>query len=177
MEELLGLGFIAGLIFVVLAVGGWLPYKTGKEWYDTCWQAHNSESGKPKTPEEAADWKQCEPVAERALYEAGFIFSGNPDQATTKPLKAVAEACPSNYSDVPLGGINLLVLAQVEQMGGAGLTDRFMPANELIVRAMKQKWPNCPSVREAEGFPKIVMKNGRWDYQFECQPCKAEQAN
>lgn len=166
-------------LVVFIALVSWLAYsglfyQTGKQWFDSCWQAQNSKEG-PKTPDEAASRGKCKYIAEKSLFESGFIFSGNPEHAVTPELKEIVAACPSNYSDIPFGGPQILAVDMVESHGGAEILDSFLPASHLIVGAFKSRWPNCPSARERGGFPKIVERNGVFEWEAPCKPCEAEQ--
>src|SRR5882672_9724914 len=115
--------FVLGLALAA-AYSGWL-YQTGQQWFENCWQAQHSPEG-PKTPRQAVSWGTCEQTTKRALFNAGFVFAGNPQFAVTPELKALVQACPSNYSDVPIGGPHLIAVDLVVQRGGPDLLDRFM---------------------------------------------------
>lgn len=169
-----GAWIVVGLLLGLLLQSG-VPYQTGHQWYEDCWRAQHANGKEASSPSEAATWAQCQPVAERALFDAGWVFSGNPEYAVTPQLKAVTAACPSNYSDIPIAGIHYLVVPEIEKAGGADLLDRFLPPDPMIVRAMSVRWPHCAQVRFEQGIPKIVKKDGKWDFVTECWPCKAEQ--
>ena len=171
-------GSAVGILILVgllawAAHSGWF-YQTGQQWFDTCWSAQNLTDG-PKTPEEALARGQCKYNAEKALFAAGFVFSGNPEFSVTPELKATSDACPSNYKDVPIAGPQILVVNMIQERGGVDRLDSFLPASRLIVRTFESRWPSCPAVREANGFPKIVEKNGEFDWATKCKPCEAEQ--
>lgn len=153
---------------------GWF-YQTGSQWFDACWRAKHSTSG-PQTPDEAVSWGKCKYTTEKSLFDAGFVFAGNPAYAVTPELKAVVNACPSNYSDIPMSGPQFLAVDMAEEQGGPNILDKFLPASLLIVRAFKTKWPECPAVRLANGFPKIVEVRGSFQWAAPCKPCEAEQA-
>ncbi|MCO8590314.1 hypothetical protein [Burkholderia multivorans] len=153
---------------------GWF-YETGAQWFDSCWAQVHANGRSASTPEEAVTWAQCEPIAQKAVYGAGYIFSGLPEKATTPQLKAIGTACPSNWTDMPLGGMGVLAVDLVEKQGGPQLLDRFLPANHLIVHAFEKQWPQCPSVRVSNGFPKVVQQaDGAWKFESHCIPCEAE---
>src|ERR1700730_16194194 len=118
-------------------------YQTGQQWFDTCWAKTNSDGRTPSTPEEAISSSQCEESSKRALFNAGYTFSGNPEYAVTPELKMIIAACTSNYSDVPIGGIDFVAVSLVQSAGGPQLADRFMPPDKMILRAFNSKWPNC----------------------------------
>jgi hypothetical protein len=69
----------------------------------------------PSTPYEAGQWKQCEPVARQAFYDASMIFAGNEEGADYDCLRA---ACPSLFSDVPMGGLFYMYVTDTEAAGG-----------------------------------------------------------
>jgi hypothetical protein len=54
------------------------------------------------------------------------------------------------------------------------LTDKFLPARATVVRVFSSKWPTCVATATENGFPKVVKRNGTWDFVTECVPCKAE---
>ena len=148
-------------------------YTTGKQWFESCWTLKNAKRS-AATPDEAVAWKQCEPLAERAIYEAGFIFVGDRSEAITPAAKAVNAACPSSWSDVPISGINRLAIEMIEIEGGPKLMDRFLPAEFLIRRTFESKWPNCVTVRRAQGFPAVTKQGDEWKFKGTCRPCEAE---
>ena len=150
-------------------------YQTGQQWFDSCWALGNAKRN-PATPQEAVAWKQCEPVTERAVYEAGFVFGGDPEKEITPAAKAITAACPSNWIDMPIGGAFLLAVGLIEKQGGPRLVDRFMPPESIVAHAFKSRWPGCPSARAANGFPKIVLKGDTWDFESPCKPCAEEKA-
>jgi hypothetical protein len=162
---------IAGAVVWFLQSG--IPYQTGQQWFYSCWASQHSRHP-PINSNEAKAWARCTYVAKKALFDAGFVFSGNPKYAVTPSLKAIHNACPSNYSDIPIGGVDILAVSLIQQTAGDTFIDRFIPPDSMIVRAFKSKWPNCPSVRLTAGFPKIVEKNGEWVYETRCVPCEAE---
>lgn len=164
------LGVIA---FFVLRTG--VLYQTGSQWFTACWQAQHA-TEPAKTPEEAIARNSCGHTAEAALYDAGYIFAGNPEYAKTPELHAVQQACPNAYSEVPLMGIQILLVDDLEAHGGTDLLDSVLPAGTTIKRVLKKRWPNCAAVREAAGFPKVIEKNGGFHFADDCKPCEAEQA-
>jgi hypothetical protein len=153
-----------------------LFYQTGAQYYDVCWRKAHANGREPESPEQAARWSKCESTANAALFGAGFVFSGNPQYATTPQLKALIAACPSNYRDIPITGAWFLAVQLIEDSGGPKLEDKFGPASEPIVRVFQTKWPSCVTVAEQNGFPKIVRQpDGAWAFQSPCIPCKPEQ--
>ena len=160
------------LLFWVLQSG--ILFQTGYQWHQACWLAQNSGNRSPQTAEEATAWAQCAPVARRALFEAGYLFSGNPEYAVTPALKALTQACPSSYSEIPVGGVHLLVVKMLQNAGGPNLLDRFMPVDSMIVRTFNSRWPDCNLERTRNGFPRIVMKNREWGWETPCKTCEPE---
>ncbi|MFM0513622.1 hypothetical protein [Paraburkholderia sp. RL17-373-BIF-A] len=98
-----------GLVVIVLAIAvwglnaGWF-YQTGQQWFDTCWQSINSKNP-PATSAESTAWEQCGPRIQKALYDAGYVFGGNPEYAVTPELKAVDAACPNSFTEIPMSGV------------------------------------------------------------------------
>jgi len=163
---------IVALALAWVIQAGWI-YQTGYDWFTSCWTAVNSHR-EASSPQEASAWAQCEPVAKRALFNAGFVFAGDPRYEVTPALQAIVQSCPSSYSDLPIGGVYLLAVPLIQQNGGPGLVDRFIPPDAMIVRAFKSKWPNCPAARETNGIPKIILKDGDWVFESPCKPCEDE---
>ena len=80
---------MAALFWMVVLIGGgywwYTDYQasgnlTGKDYYEACWELKNKTKGfadpTPSTPYQAGQWKQCEPVAQRAIYDSGLIYAG-----------------------------------------------------------------------------------------------------
>ena len=169
---------IAPGFFVLAALGAALAYfgvfyQTGDQWFQSCWPAQHANRA-PTSPEESIAWAQCSEVTQRALFNSGFIFAGNPEHAVTPELKAVVSACPSNYSDIPLGGAHILAVDFIEKDGGPRLFDKFTPPDQMIVRVFKSRWPNCQAVRLANNIPKLVKQGEGWGFESPCKPCEAE---
>jgi hypothetical protein len=166
-------------VLIITAAAGWLChrgtfYQTGAQFYSSCRQRMHANGREANSPEQAAEWATCDETAETAVYRHGFVFGGNPDYAVTPQLKAVRAACPSMYSGVPLTGIWGLAVQMIQDSGGATLTDQFLPARATIVRVFAAKWPNCAKTATANGFPKLVKRQGTWEFDTECTPCMAE---
>ena len=169
---------VFGFLLVVAALSAALAYfgvfyQTGSQWFQSCWTAQHSNRA-PTSPEESISWAQCGEVTQRALFDAGFIFAGNPTYAVTPELKAIVEACPSNYSDIPLSGSQVLAVDFIEKSGGPELLDKFTPPDQMIVRAFKSRWPNCQAVRLANNIPKLIKQGSDWVFEAPCKPCEAE---
>jgi hypothetical protein len=165
---------IAMLVALAWSVqAGWF-YQTGSQWFETCWSAKSSKD-EPTTFAESFARKQCQPVADRAIYGAGFIYSGMAERAVTPELQAIQRACPSQWSDVAWAGAHFTVLKMLEDNGGPDFIDRFLPAERTVARVFLKRWPDCPRVREENGFPKIVKQpDGEWGFATPCRPCEAE---
>jgi hypothetical protein len=168
------------IVWVILIAGGaalyaGLFYQTGQQWFDACWAKANANGQSAKSPEEAIAWAQCEETTNRALFNAGYTFSGNPEYAVTPALKLIVASCPSNFNDIPIGGVDLLAVSLVQSGGGPRLADRFLPPDHMILRAFNAKWPTCIDARDRTGIPKIVkQQNGEWAFASRCEPCEAE---
>lgn len=168
----------AVLILALIAATGWLIqagvlYQTGQQWFEACWTQAKAKRS-PSTPQEAIAWGQCEPIAERSVYQAGYLFSADASMAVTPQAKALANSCPSSYSDMPIAGINLFVVLQLERDGGPTWSDRFLPPNQMIVRVFESRWPDCPNVRKAEGYPMLIQHADGWRWEKPCMPCENE---
>jgi len=149
-------------------------YQTGAQFYSTCWQRLHVNGREATSAEQAVQWATCDATAMTAVYRHGFVFAGDPHYAVTPQLKAVGAACPSLYSDVSRAGIWALAVQMIHDSGGPTLTDRFLPARAAVVRVFSARWPRCAATATANGFPKVVQRNGTWDFATECMPCKAE---
>jgi hypothetical protein len=166
------------LILILIGLGlcyAGVFYQTGAQFYDTCWKKAHANGREPDTPAQAAQWSACEETADAALFNAGFVFSGNREYAVTPLLKALVAACPSNYSDIPMVGTWDLAVKLIQDTGGPTLKDRFAPASSTIVRVFKSKWPNCVTTAAQNGIPKFVKRDGRWVLSGPCLPCEAEE--
>jgi hypothetical protein len=166
---------IAAVSFACLCYNG-MFYRTGAQFYDTCWQKVHANGKEPNSPQQAANWSVCEDTADAALYGAHFIFAGIPDNLVTPQLKAVGAACPSNAYDRPIGGSWILAVKLMQDRGGPTLGDHFSSARYSIVRVFKTRWPNCGAIAAANGFPPVVKKEGDWVFETPCIPCKPEEA-
>ncbi|MGE6497919.1 hypothetical protein [Cupriavidus metallidurans] len=169
------------IVVIVLAVAAWGVnagwfYQTGQQWFDTCWASINLK--KPAaTAAEATAWQQCRPQTEKALYDAGYVFGGNPEYAVTPELKAVSAACPNNFTEIPMSGVQVMAIDLLQKDGGPRWIDKFLPPDQMIVRTFNKVWPNCSAARAANGFPKILQKtDGAFEWSEPCKPCEAEKA-
>ena len=156
------------------AHSGWF-YQTGQQWFDSCWSSINSK-GPASSATEAIAWAQCEPQTKNALFDAGYIFSGNPEYAVTPELQAAIKACPSNFTDIPMAGVQIMAVDMIQKDGGPQWVDKFLPPSWMIVRTFDKRWPTCAVTRAANGFPKIIQKGDSWVWAEPCKPCEAEKA-
>lgn len=167
-------------IVILAAIAAWAAYagafyQTGQDWYNACWTSQHARRA-AETPQESITWSRCEPVTLRAFFGAGFIAPGEAARAVTQAERAVAQACPSSYSDVPIGGLSFLAVRLIEASGGPTFTDRFLPVDSMIARAFKERWPQCQATRIASGYPKVIQIGDKWDYETPCKPCETEMA-
>jgi hypothetical protein len=185
------------VVALALCVQAGLFFQTGHQWFEACW-SRVSLSDQPATAKEAVAWARCAPVAEEAIYSAGFVFFGDydsdsdfgvgpadpagpiffrrdPDNTAIAAEKAIAAACPSNMTDVPIGGAYFLTVDLIKKQG-VRLIDRLIPSQHMIANAFETRWPACVSTRIANGYPKIVKKGDAWDWETPCEPCRAAAA-
>ena len=178
--QMLGLFGLGAFILILAGTTAWIlqtgiGIKPGRQFYDACWAKAHANGKEPESPEQAAQWGSCQETADAALFDAGFIFAGNPENAVTPQLKAVVMACPSSWSEIPIDGVWSLAVSRIAQQGGPTPLDRFMPARNVVVRVFQRRWPSCATVARANGFPLITKHSGSWDWAKTCEPCKAEQ--
>lgn len=170
-----------GVLFAVALGGAALASyfgvfgQTGSDYFQSCWElrAESVKKGfskpEPKSPQQGINWAGCEPIGRRAIYETGIIFVGNPRDADEAALERV---CPSSYRQVPIGGSYMLTIDLLESSGGPRLYDRILPAEFMIGRAWRDKWPACSKERERQGYPKIVEKSaGVFGWERPCAKC------
>jgi hypothetical protein len=169
------------LWLLALAAGFWFytDYQasgnlTGKAYYEACWELKTKTVGftdpTPSTPYQAGQWKQCEPVAQRALFASGLIFAG---RESGEDYDRLRRACPDQYSEVPMGGIFHLYVKDTETEGGVRGIDSFLPATWSLSHWAAMRWPRCNDERERQGFPKIIEKNdGTFAWEKPCPKCK-----
>lgn len=174
------------LFFLILAIGAayWFYTDwqasgslTGKAYYEACWERVHKTRGFdepiPSTPYQAGQWKQCEPVAKRAMFENGLIFAGLAKDEKDEDGQRLGRACPNVMSEVPLGGIFFLYVKDTEAEGGVSGIDAFLPASWTIFHWSKKRWPNCSAERGRQGYPKIVeQKDGIFGWERPCSKCK-----
>lgn len=181
-KPILVVSFISSLLVLINFN---ILYMTGYGYAEYCWSAQQKQ--KTDTPKdfrevirqakEQIKAKQCDLIADRALFGRGYIMAGNPQYAVTPELKAIQEACPNAWNEIPALGFRYWVINQVIEGNSLSLVDRFLPANMMIERMIDKQWGNCPSVREKVGIPKLIEKSeGQWEFETECVPCKAEKA-
>jgi hypothetical protein len=174
---------MAALFWIVIALAGsywfYTDYKasgslTGKDYYEACWELKSKMKGftepPPSTPYQAGQWKQCEPVAQRAIYDNGLIFAGIEAGEDAQKLR---RSCPDKWSEVPVAGVFYLYVKDTEAEGGVQGLFRILPANWAIGAWARTRWPHCSEVRESLGFPKVVQKDdGTFGWEKPCPKCK-----
>ena len=170
------------LIFLVLGIGaGYWFYAgyeasgnlTGKTHYEACWDLRAkirlSNEPTPSTPYQAGQWKQCEPVAERAIYDNGLMFAANKVGDDYDRLRGV---CPDMWSEVPAAGVFYLYLRDMEAEGGVSGFEAILPANFSISRWATKRWPQCDAERKRQGYPKIIERSdGTFGWEKPCPKC------
>jgi hypothetical protein len=169
-------------------VGGYLAYTgmfyvTGTQYYTACWDKVAKQNGKfeePKAPDArtAVLWAQCEIITHRGVYQAGMIFSGKAADKgkEDEDLRRLSTACPSNYSDIPVGGAHILGVKLVAAIGGPRIDEYFTPGEWLAGRAFAARWPDCVDERRRQGFPRIVEEGSGFRWETPCDPCKKYEA-
>lgn len=174
------------LFFLILALGAgyWLytdwqasGSMTGKAYYEACWERVNKTKGfaepTPSTPYQAGQWKQCEPVANRALFANGMIFAGLAKDDKDEDGLRLGRACPNAMSEVPIGGVFYLYVKDTEAEGGTSGMDGVLPASWTLSHWATKRWPKCSAERERQGYPKIVEKaDGTFGWEKPCPKCK-----
>ena len=123
MQMAKGLFGLGAFILILAGTTAWILqtgvlYQTGQQFYDACWAKAHANGKEPESPEQAAQWGSCQETADAALFDAGFIFAGNPENAVTPQLKAVVMACPSSWSEIPIDGVWSLAVSRIAQQGG-----------------------------------------------------------
>jgi hypothetical protein len=72
---------------LALLGGGYYAYSdyqasgsmSGRTYYEACWErVQKGPNAPPSTPYQAAQWKQCDAVAQRTVFVKGLIFAGMP---------------------------------------------------------------------------------------------------
>lgn len=169
---------LAILAAAALAYSG-VFYDTGQQYDETCWAKKAKANEKPldleepkaSSPSQAIMWAKCEVETQRAVYRGGLIFAGRADDSDREAV-ALVKACPSSWSDVPMGGAYYLTVDLIEQQGGPRLADRFLPARRMIERVWKTRWPRCDSERRRQGYPQIVESSqGNFQWARSCPKC------
>jgi hypothetical protein len=158
-------------------------YLTGYGYAELCWEATQIKS--PETSKDFKDVmakakfndraKQCELIANKAMFGRGYVTAGNPDYAVTPELKEIQKYCPNSFNQLPIFGLHYWVVAQLENGDNLTIFDRLLPARFFIERMIDKKWGQCPEVRAKVGVPRLVEQpDGTWAFESECIPCKAE---
>jgi len=173
---------MAVILWILAIAGGFWVYTdyqasgslTGKAYYETCWELKTKTKGiaepTPSTPYQAGQWKQCEPVARRAVFASGLIFAG---RETGEDYDRLRGACPDSYSEVPMAGIFYLYVNDTEAAGGVSGIDGALPATWSLSHWAAKRWPRCSAERENQGYPKVIEKNdGTFAWEKPCSKCK-----
>lgn len=155
---------------------GWMVhtgmfFQTGNQWFQSCWTQVYGER-EPATPNEAVAWSKCDLLTERAFYGSGFVPMGSVFDVGTPEVDALYSACPSKFHDFEIERMRTLAIDLIVTAGGPTLIDGFMPPDSMIERAFKSRWPNCQAVAKANGFPKIILRGGKWEFESPCKPCE-----
>jgi hypothetical protein len=177
------LALIAFLLAVLSLIYFNFFYLTGYGYAELCWKATQVKSSEKSTDFKDVitrakfneQSKQCELIANRAMFGRGYVIAGNPDYAVTTELKEIQKYCPKGFNELPFLGLHYWVIKQVEAGQSLEILDRFLPARFFIERMIDKKWGQCPEVRAKVGIPHLVeSSDGTWIFESECIPCKAE---
>lgn len=126
-------------------------YVTGSQYYEACWERRAKENkiglfeqAEADNPSQAVLWASCTPIVVDSMEKAGFALGSSSPQAPAD-MKALASACPDQYSELPLfpNYWYRVAVEAIEKNGGPSLIDRVAPAEWLIVRVGKARWPRC----------------------------------
>jgi hypothetical protein len=141
-----------------------LFYVTGDQFYRACWERSAAQQAiggfkepQAKDPDQAALWASCTPIVARAWDKAGFAFS-SPDPNAPPEARALVGACPNRDTEVPafLDYMYLVPIDLIEQSGGPSLIDSVLPADFLIKRVLRARWPHC--ARAAQPY-RVAARN------------------
>jgi hypothetical protein len=126
-------------------------YVTGSRFYENCWERRAKEKlvggfneAQAGNPYQAALWSSCTPIVAQAMDNAGFTLGSSAANAPAE-AKALASSCPNRETEIPLymDRLYIVVIEVIEKNGGPLLVDRVAPAEWLIERALKARWPRC----------------------------------
>jgi hypothetical protein len=166
------------LFYLIVAAGAfyWLwgeysasKYLDGKEYYEACWELKAKRVGfewpKPSSPYEAGKWKNCEPIARKAIFNNGLVFAGN-EMTFGVHDERLRKVCPDLYAEVPSGGLFYLFVRDTEAQGGLSGIDPFLPATWVVGRWATKRWPMCAAERARLGYTEIVERSdGTFDFE------------
>jgi hypothetical protein len=81
------------------------------------------------------------------MDKAGFALGPSAPGASANS-RVLADACPDRHTQLPVIFDRFYVIAvdAIEKDGGPLLIDRLVPAEWLIERALKARWPRCVDV-------------------------------
>src|SRR5262249_5449870 len=96
------------------------------------------------TPSQAVLWASCTPIMAESLDNAGFTLGSSAPEASAD-AKALASVCPDRFSEMPSFPESWYRVAveAIEKTGGPSFIDRVAPAEWLIERAIRVRWPRC----------------------------------
>lgn len=183
-----GGGLFGVFVFVACVVSavGYLAHSgtffiTGAQWYEACWEQSRASAGFtiPVAPDPQTDivWASCEPTAWRGVAAAGVMFAPRAFDELDTVAIALDAACPSVWSDLPVGGVYFLAVNVVRDQGGPSLLDGFLPAVALVARTFEAEWPECDAERQRQGFPRLeVRSDGSLGLAGPCPVCEAREA-
>ena len=126
-------------------------YETGSQFYDACWErsVKAKAAGGFKEPEagsakQATLWANCTPITARALDAAGFAFGYSGENAP-KDQQTLAKYCPDAFAELPASPdyLYLTTVKTIEMAGGPSALDHLTPAEWLVERSFKARWPKC----------------------------------
>ncbi len=173
------MGALIGLILMV-GLGFWYYSErqdaggmTAKQYYEACWELRaktvNFKVPMPSNPYQAAQWKNCEIVAKRAIFGRGLILAGREEGADYDQLRRF---CPNFWSEVPLGGLYYLYVKDTEDAGGVSAFLSWLPATLAVGIWASARWPQCSDERERQGISRIVETVGKFGWEKPCSKCK-----
>ena len=149
------------------------PYPIGRQYYEACWRKLHSSEAHAGEPYEDLLWANCNSVIKRAMFEAGMLFAGEPENGDDVEAIELKRVCPDFWQ---AGALLKHTLDRIQTSGGPSTWDKLTPAEWMVGRAVKELWPKCEAERLKQGYPKIVeIKPGEFDCGEKCTPCEAHE--
>jgi hypothetical protein len=150
-------------------------YPTGRQYYEVCWDKWHSDEKRTSyasDPYRDVIWSNCEPIARRVIFEAGMIFGVTADLDDDDDADDLAlwRACPKTGDT-----LFIMTLDRLQANGGLNITDAVTPVEWMVGRVVRTIWPDCDAERRKQGYPKMVERNGRFDWAQKCTQCEASQ--